>query len=108
MDFKCLDCGYIGEPTKEEVYENCDADGHRGEWVTYLSCWNCGGDELSEDTEEHEEGLHYKKNDYGDIEFYDGDTFLAEFNIKDNEFDIEELLSFAEIEFIYNTLKQQL
>jgi hypothetical protein len=39
-------CNFCGSNDFKErkVYENSDADGNRGIWITYLICKNCGTD----------------------------------------------------------------
>jgi len=54
MDLQCKDCGYIGEPVTREFYENDDADGNRGIWVTYEECRKCGSEDLTEDITDDE------------------------------------------------------
>ena len=53
-ELKCLACGHIGEPISKAVYENADADGNRGIWVTYDYCEECGDEDLTEDFDKTE------------------------------------------------------
>ncbi len=46
-DFECPYCGSTKSPKVQKVYENSDADGNRGIWVTYVECRDCG-EEVSE------------------------------------------------------------
>lgn len=39
---ECPECGTKEPPTWFNSYENDDADGNRGEWLTFYKCRKCG------------------------------------------------------------------
>jgi predicted RNA-binding Zn-ribbon protein involved in translation (DUF1610 family) len=43
-EYSCPKCG-SGDTHVKRFYEKDDADGNRGEWVTYLFCNDCGYEE---------------------------------------------------------------
>ena len=47
-DFTCPDCGSDSRPIVDRSYENADADGNRGIWITWVRCVDC----------DYEEGFH--------------------------------------------------
>lgn len=49
---KCKDCGHIGYVKVIRSYENDDADGNRGEWLTWIECRKCGSEDLTTDLTE--------------------------------------------------------
>ena len=41
---KCPDCGNYDYPVELTTYEQDDADGNRGTYITFVECSECGTD----------------------------------------------------------------
>ena len=61
---KCLNCGHIGYADVETINEGTDADGNRGRYVTWVTCEECGDNNLTDSFDEsaEAEGLVQCKN----------------------------------------------
>lgn len=41
LEFTCEECGHTWRQFPERSYENSDADGNRGIWVSWVICPEC-------------------------------------------------------------------
>jgi hypothetical protein len=52
-EYKCLCCGYIGFPKLVRELYGEDTDGNRGMYIDFLTCRNCGDEDITDEFEDN-------------------------------------------------------